>query len=420
MAKSTRTARGRKPSNKPAKPHPDFPLFPHDNGRWAKKVKGKLRYFGKWADDPRGEAALNLWLDEKDDLLAGRIPRAKRGGLTVKELCDRFCGAKDAKVESGELSPATFRDYLGTAKRIANFFGRQRLVEDLRGDDFDKFRAELAKTNGLVGLTNQITMTRMVFNYAYKAGLIDRPIHFGANFSRPSKKAIRKQRTPRMYEAAELRRMIDRASPTMKAMILLGANCGFGCTDVGRLPIDAVDLDGGWVEFPRPKTGADRRVPLWPETIAAIREALGFRPKPSTKELKHRLFLTRRGGSWDKEKTRYLSEQFREFLQGIDQGAEDTAAADGFDPPAKLYRKGRGFYTLRHVFETIGGESCDQVAVDAIMGHERGDMAAIYRERISDERLRRVVDTVREWLFADTDEHGADEESAIIPFRTVG
>jgi hypothetical protein len=59
---------------RPAKPRPDFPLFPHRNGRWAKKVRGKFVYFGKWADDPKGEAAVDLWLDQKDDLLAGRTP----------------------------------------------------------------------------------------------------------------------------------------------------------------------------------------------------------------------------------------------------------------------------------------------------------------------------------------------------------
>jgi integrase len=65
----------------------------------------------------------------------------------------------------------------------------------------------------------------------------------------------------------------------------------------------------------------------------------------------------------------------------------------------ELHRRGLGFYALRHTFETIGGEFRDQVAVNAIMGHVDASMAAVYRERISDGRLKAVVYHVYSWLY---------------------
>src|SRR6516164_7210144 len=50
-------------SGKPAKPRPDFPLFAHAAGVWAKKIRGKLHYFGPW-DDPDG--ALKKYHERKD------------------------------------------------------------------------------------------------------------------------------------------------------------------------------------------------------------------------------------------------------------------------------------------------------------------------------------------------------------------
>ena len=88
-------------TKKPKKPYPDFPLFPHATGQWAKKIRGKMFYFGTDA-----EAALKKYTAERDDLQAGRTPRATPvGGVSIRDLCNRFLTAKKRLLESGELVP---------------------------------------------------------------------------------------------------------------------------------------------------------------------------------------------------------------------------------------------------------------------------------------------------------------------------
>ena len=63
----------------------------------------------------------------------------------------------------------------------------------------------------------------------------------------------------------------------LKAMLLLGVNCGLGNHDIAMLPLSALDLDSRWLKFPRPKTGIQRRCPLWPETVEALTTAIAER-----------------------------------------------------------------------------------------------------------------------------------------------
>src|SRR5689334_446753 len=81
-------------------------------------------------------------------------------------------------------------------------------------------------------------------------------------------------------------------------MILLGVNCGFGNMDCAESAFTSLDLDRGWIDFPRPKTGIARRCSLWPQTVAALREAIAARPKPSDYPECGRVFLTTRGNAF--------------------------------------------------------------------------------------------------------------------------
>ena len=383
---------------KPKKPHADFPLFPHATGQWAKKVKGHLRYFGKWSSDPQGKAALDKWLDEKDDLLAGRTPRAKTEGLTVADLCNRFLTAKKHLAQTGEISTRTFADYFAVARNVVGAFGKDRLVLDLVADDFDQLRRQVARTRGPLGIGTEVQRVRTIFRYGYEAGLYDQPIRFGPTFKKPGQKVLRLERAKRgtkMLEAGDIRRILDAAPMPLRAMVLLGVNASYGNSDIRALPLALLDLDRGWVNFSRPKTGVARRCPLWPKTIAALREAIASRPQPKQPEADKLVFVTHLGRPWgSKPKLAADGEKQSEvFHDPIGAAFRKVLVTLG------LHRHGMGFYVLRHVFETVAGDSRDQVAVDFIMGHSRNDMASVYRERIDDHRLVAVVEHVHKWLF---------------------
>ncbi|MFN0198466.1 MAG: tyrosine-type recombinase/integrase [Planctomycetaceae bacterium] len=381
---------------KPAKSTADkFPLFKHASGRWCKKVKGRFFYFGKVADDPSGELALNKWLDEKEDRLAGRTPRPKTDGMTVMRLANAFMTAKKHLLETGEISERTYHGYYAACERLINEMGKYRLVSDLASDDFRRLRVSYSKTRGPVSLGNEIQRVRMIFKYGFDAGLIDAPVRFGQDFKKPSRKTLRIHRAEkklahgsRMFSADELGKILNAADQPLKAMILLAANCGFGQSDLSSLPLSAIDLDAGWIDYPRPKTGVDRRCPLWRETIESVREAIKKRPAPKDDADKGLLFVTKYGHRWVKTNANKtpddaIGKEFAKLLKSLE-----------------IKRKGVSFYAIRHGFETVAGESRDQVAVDHIMGHARDDMASLYRESIGDDRLTDVVKTVHRWLFA--------------------
>jgi integrase len=170
-----------------------------------------------------------------------------------------------------------------------------------------------------------------------------------------------RERGKRLYTAAEIRKLVDAAEPHLAAMILLGINCAFGPQDCCTLPTDAVH--GGWHDYARPKTGVDRRCPLWPETVAAIKQVAG-----------HRHVFN--GRVW----TRHIvARQFEKLCEACEV-------------------RNFGHYSLRRTFETIATTaSVSQAVIDHIMGHSRNDMASVYRQQIFDQQLRACSEHVRQW-----------------------
>ncbi len=302
------------------------------------------------------------------------------------------------------ITPVWFGDGLKTAKVFVRFAGRERVSTDLRPDDFARYRLHLYDHYGVLAIARDMTVVKAIFKHAYDAGLIDRPIRYGGKFDKPTAKEKRQNRArhdrehgKRLFTPSQIRLLLASTDRQMKAMILLGINGGFGNTDCAELPIAAVDLVKGIIDYERPKTAVQRIVPLWNETVEAIKAAMEVRPKPKNPAFEGLVFITKYGKPWKRElikadsseeqlkatKTQPISAEFRKLLKRLN-----------------LHRYGLGFYALRHTFRTWADEVKDEHAVHRIMGHTIPGMSGIYVEEIGLDRLRAVVNHVRSKIFS--------------------
>lgn len=367
-------------NTKPSRPSSDFPLFPHASGQWAKKIKGKIHYFGVWANPDQALASYNAYVSA-NTVTPVEPPVVETGStLAIEYLCFIFLEAKEEAREKGLIAEITFRDLRRTCQSMVNYFGRDRLVTTLTPADFLQYKTSLHDRLNVQSISNEVTRVKSVFNWLVKYKHID-AIDFGPDFKKSSARVLRKHKREsgkKLFTNKQILALLKESGVDMKAMILLGINCGFGNNDCNQISLRTAKeaIKTGWMNFPRPKTEVDRQCWLWPETISALKRVIRQRTESSLPNL----FILGNGRAYSVENND-ISKRFRTVRQYA------------------FIRKG-GFYWLRHTFETVGGDLGDQVAVDYIMGHVDDSMAASYREEVFSPRLRKISDHVHSWLFS--------------------
>ena len=139
------------------------------------------------------------------------------------------------------------------------------------------------------------------------------------------------------------------------------------------------------VRLVRKKTGVPRNLPLWPETIQALKKV------PRSGEL---VFYTSKGQPW-----------IRTLIKVQDDGQIKYADINSITPKfskllkkAKIHSpKGTGFYTLRRTAATIAARSGDPFAVQRLLGHADLKMATKYVQDVS-KQTDRVIENSRKYV----------------------
>lgn len=332
---------------------------------------GQAALFGTWSEP---DAAVKLYLDQKDHLHAGVTPR--REGATVADICEQFFTWKSSLTALGELKPVTLKGYEIACAQLAKALGKHAVVT-LRPQHFELYRAVLAQTwKTPVTLGVAIQRTRTIFKWAYDMELIEKPVSYGQGFNKPNRKSVRqhqnKSDAKQPLTTEELHRLFKAAGPRMQTFMLLGLNSAFGNTDISEFNHGHLKYEQMVVDYPRPKTAIPRTSVLWDVTAQMIRREAadgGTRQAP--------VFTTKFGH-------RYISEN------------KDMVYLNFKRLCAKAELSGvPGFYRLRHTFRTAADGAGDTDVVRRIMGHAESPLDDAYVHSRDRQRFLKVSDYCR-------------------------
>jgi integrase len=253
-------------------------------------------------------------------------------GITVKELANRFVAAQRANWRDPEGTLKSYKDWLG---RFIKDHPRLKAA-DFSVEKFAAWKLSLKKRNySAESINHYLSAVRAIFNFAEETEIIKTAPKLKRVKNEPRSKPGSKEKP--LYNADDLRKLIDSADLRLKTMIMLALNCGFGPKDIHDLAWE--DIDGERITLPRSKTGVSQTYLLWPET----RESLGLIRQQQAERILKR-----------SRKESGLSENGHVFMTMFYRPWSKDAIAEQF---RKLCRKAGvqcyGFYRLRHCASTV-------------------------------------------------------------------
>lgn len=368
-----------------------LPLYRHKNGQWCKRIGGKIYYFG--TDLPN---AIKLYGKSRDSIAAGCGKVVDRPDLPLHRLADTYYDHKQRQLLLGELTSRSLSDIKNTLSKLCAIAGRESDPAMWDRHSFASIRDALfkpikrkEKTGGRptpesrshITVGGDIRRIKAFLNWCYKNNYLPEIKH-GGELSQPKARIVRLEKqksTSGPLAAKDIKAIIAQCNKHFLPVVMLGINGGMGAADIAQLSMSQM-TQFPWLNCPRQKTGAPRRIWLWPETQKAINDCMQGRKEPR-ECYSHIALLTSHQTPWVRE--------------GID------AATQMFTKAREAAGLSRGsFYDLRRTFQTVGDETLDFPAVSFCMGHapNSSDMAARYRQ-VGDERIQAVCERVRQWLF---------------------
>jgi integrase len=355
-----------------------FPLTLHPTGQYCKKIKGKIYYFGSDKKD-----ALQKYLDQATYLhgCQKNLQKPTEDHMVLKQLCEMYLKYQYSKLQANDLTASHHNEQIGSLNKLMAFLGRGRKIKGISTLDLQNYKRRIQKSHVSVCRLNlHISIMKAMFHWARKNEILKDIPNIDA-ISRG--KIVHQERF--IFTSEQINKLLSIADVKMRAMIWLGLNCGFGCTDCSELKWADLDLANVRVKLARRKTGIFRDLPLWPETVESLEKI------PRTGKL---VFYTSRGNPYIQTllQTDGNGKEKYTTLNTITTKFSRLLKKSGFDVP-----KGTGFYTLRRTAATVAARSGDPFAVQRLLGHADLQMATRYVQDVS-KQTDKVIENNRMYV----------------------
>jgi len=341
-----------------------FPLTLHPTGQYCKKIRGHIYYFGS-----DRKQALQSYLDQATFLHGynSALQKSTNGNMTLKEICDMYLKYQHTKLQSNNLTARHHNDQIRSLNKLTDFLGESCKIKSITTLSLQNYKRRLQKHYGSVCRLNlHLSIMKAMFHWARKNDILRNIPNIDA-ISRG--KVIHQERFT--FDAGQINKLLSFANIKMKAMIWLGLNCGFGCTDCAFLKWTDLDMVNNRVKLPRRKTGIYRDLPLWPETIKSLKKI----PRKGSF-----VFYTTRGNL-------YIQTLVKTDVNGNEKYTMINLVTTKFRrliiKAGLVVPKGTGFYSLRRTAATIAARSGDPFAVQRLLGHADLTMATRYVQDVS-------------------------------------
>ena len=148
-----------------------FPLTLHPTGQYCKKIKGKIRYFGK-----DKKKALEKYLAQSTYLhgpqsLAEKISNGK---MTLRQLCNLYLHYQNSRVLVGDITAKHYNDSKYSLDRLMAFLGQSCRIENISTLDLQNYKRKLQSSYPSIDRQNlQIGIMKAMFHWARKNDVLE-------------------------------------------------------------------------------------------------------------------------------------------------------------------------------------------------------------------------------------------------------